>query len=517
VPAARAKAPKVELDDAALLRAIEERIAGEAWRRGDLQFKYHVTQKRMDAAIHTALERKQRRFCLLCSRRQGKSHYLVARGIETAIQKPNQRILYLAPWAKDAASIASDLAAKVLADCPEDLRPTYNSQDKEFRFPNGSIIRLKGTNGEHAQFLRGGEAHLIILDECALMDDLRAVLNDVCLPMTATTKGLILLATTPPKTPSHEFTNIYEELAGEGATVMFTLRDAPHLDDDEKRFLLRSVGENPERITGILDGTLEPETTTARREFFCEFVTDADSAVVPEFTFQARQEIVREVERPDYFDAYVAMDPGMRDRTGILFAYWDFLECKLVIEDELLLHHAITDTIARAIKEKEGKLWGLRNVARVSDVDLRLIADLALPKNGGLKFVKAQKVDSMAAINLMRMDVQDRTLVIHPRCVNLIRQLQNAVWNKKGTDFLRPSDPMSIEGHYDLVAALKYMCRSISRKKNPYPQHFYDRGGKFGPRVNEWVSPKRSGQKKLGLFPDTPLGRRMAGLKKKPN
>ncbi len=481
------------------------------WRAGRIRYDLHGAQLKILDSIESHDFRK---FFVLCSRRLGKSHLLLTYAFEVALNKPGARVLYLAPYAKDAASVASDLATQVLKDCPADLRPDYKAMDKEFHFRNGSVVRLKGVNGEHAQFLRGGAADVIILDECGLMDDLKHVVSDVCTPMLMTTRGRLILASTPPRSPSHESTTIYEDLAGSGATALFTIREpVRHIDDDGKCRALVEAGEDPAHVADILAGRRPPVTTTARREYFCEFVTDSSTAVVKEYTDDARREIVREYERPPYFDAYVSMDPGMKDRTGILFGYWDFVEAKLVIEDELLLRGPNTNDIAEAIKAKEAEHWAHRHVhCRVSDVDLRLIADLYAMH--GLVVVPARKEDSLGAVNLMRNMVHTRTLVIHPRCVNLDRQLRNATWNNKATDFERGGAD-SIDGHYDLVAALKYLCRTVNRTRNPYPDHWFRLGGQGGPPAGSWISPKtRRTKDSLGLYGDTPFGRRLAKRRK---
>lgn len=490
------------------LQAARRQIVKALWFRGDLSYQLHDTQKKIQLAYDATLGRQ---FYLLCSRRLGKSHFLVTKAIETCLQKPNARVLYLAPHAKLANEISGDIAAKILNDCPEELKPAYHGQAKEFHFHNGSVIRIKGVNGEHAQYLRGGAADLVILDECGIMDDLKHVLSDVVAPMTMTTGGKVVLATTPPRSPAHESAEVYERLAGIGAAVKFTLRDSPHVADETKIDYLIEAGETKERALLCIKGTEEPEGTTARREYFCHFVTDANTAVVPEFTEEAAKKIVRDYKAPDFYDCYVSMDPGFEDRTGVVFGYWDFLNGKLVIQDEILLHRANTADIAEAVKAKELALWGDRKpLVRVSDVDLRLIADLY--QMHGLQFSPARKEDSLGAINLLRHDVATGTLVMDPRCENLKRQLKNATWNKKATDFERGGE---IEGHFDLLAALKYLCRSIQRTKNPYPAHYYARGGKFGVSQNAWVSPKNAVKKSLGLLADTPVGRRLAGLRKK--
>jgi len=482
----------------------------ELWNRGRLEYKFHDTQLLIDQAIDRGLGRQ---FFLLCSRRLGKSFMLFGKCVMLGIRKPGARILYLAPWAKDAADIANDLAAQILEDCPPHLRPTYNAQAKEFHFKNGSIIRLKGVNGEHARFLRGGAADLIVLDECGIMDNLKDVIQSVCLPMTMTTGGRILLATTPAATPGHYSTDLYETLAGKGAAVKFTMRDAPHIPHETKAEFLLEAGETPEHVPAILAGERLPEGTTALREYFCEFVTDADSAVLPEFR-RLKPQIVQRVEVPTYRDRYVSMDPGFKDRTGILFGYWDFLAARLVVEDELLLHHATTNEIADAIRAKEQELWnGAEPFKRISDVDLRLIADLG--RYHHLRFEKTRKEDSLGAINLVRNMLQNGQIIIDPRCRNLIRQCENAIWNTKATDFARPEDSKSEDGHFDLVAALKYKVRMLAPKKNPYPDSHYAPGGALGPPTGSWISPKLARPKPATLHGNTPIGRMFSKRKAK--
>jgi hypothetical protein len=491
-----------------LASALQRLANEELWKRGDLVHKLRGPQVKIYEAIKSAPQS----YYLLCSRRLGKTHTLVTVAFEMAIQRPGARILYLAPQAKDAAEIAGDIALQILDDCPAHLRPDFKAQIKEFHFPNGSIIRLKGTNGEHAQYLRGGAADLVILDECGLMDDLRHVYLDVVLPMTMTTGGKILFATTPSRSPGHEAATIYEDHARTGQACLFTILDNDRLTDDKKTQYLVAAGENPDRVPAILRRELPPESITARREYFCEWLTDAASQVFPEWNELAVKEMVKRVQPPPFYDCYVAMDPGMQDRTGILFGYVDFRAGKLVIQDELLLSAPNTATIAKEIKAKEQALWGDKSpFLRVTDIDLRLIADLYAEHS--LVFTKTQKVDSLGAINLSRTMLHNREVVIDPRCQGLIRQLKNAVWNKAATDF----DRADLDGHFDLAAAFKYMCRSVLMTKNPYPSSYFGVGGPGGPAAGSFVSPKLRGKpqtQQLDLLSNTPFGRKVQKRKR---
>ncbi len=484
--------------------AVVAHLVKSAWERGVLRYKLHSTQLKMLEAYEQSSSRK---FYLLCSRRLGKSYLLLTLAFEQALKKPNARVLFLAPHGRHAASIATDLASDILSDCPAAFRPTYQSQMHTFTFPhNGSIIRMMGVNNEAHGDLRGGANDLVLVDEAGLVDNLKMVVSDVITPTLMTTGGRAILATTPPLTPSHDSVMIYHDLAAKGAAVKFTIADSPHVSQATKIEYLIDAGEAPERAEGVLSGTLEAESTTTQREYLCQIVTDANRMVLPEF-IRARKEIVKPVSHTEFFDAYVSMDPGMADGTGILFAWYDFLAGVIVVEDELLLNQANTSEIAKAIKEKEALRWpGRTPFMRVSDVDLRLIADLAQMHE--LSFNKTKKEDSIGAINLLRTDIQSHRLIIDPRCVQLIRQIEGCIWNTKSTDFARGGET-SPDKHWDLVAALKYLVRSVVRNRNPYPDHYYAVGGRLGPPAGSWLSPK-SHRVRPSLYDDTPLGRKLA-------
>lgn len=477
------------------------------WKRGNLRFLLDDTQLKILAQLEGTAQRK---FLLLCSRRLGKSYTLVVLAFALCLRKPNARVLYLAPFGKDAADIVADIAAAVLETCPDELKPDYKVQEKAHVFKNGSIIRYKGVNGEHAQYLRGGACDLVILDECGIMDDLHHVLNDVVMPMVLTTGGRILLATTPPRTPGHDSAKIHEDLAGSNAVARFTILDNHRVPVSVKEEFLVASGEDPARAKAILEGKAQPKGTTARREYFCEFVTDENLAVLPEFP-EHKEHLIKESTRPPHFDCYTVMDPGMKDRTGILYAYWDFKRGKLVIEDESLLSRPSSLIIAEEILKKEHQLWKMQApYLRVSDHDQFLVRDLW--DRHQIQFTMAEKRDSLGAINLVRNMIQTHELEINPRCKHLIRQCENAIWDNRAKDFARPGE-QSIDGHFDLVAALKYLCRHVNRRKNPYPPGFKDTHPMQGDTFRSPFYAQASDTKKLGIFSNTPVGRRLAGLK----
>jgi hypothetical protein len=63
------------------------------------------------------------------------------------------------------------------------------------------------------------------------------------------------------------------------------------------------------------------------------------------------------------------------------------------------------------------------------------------------------------------MDVGNKIILIHPRCKNLLTQLQYGTWDKNHTKFSRSSTG----NHWDLLAALVYFVKHVDRRTNPYP------------------------------------------------
>ncbi len=411
-------------------------------------------------------------FVLNSSRRWGKSYFLVCMAIEYALKHPDAQLRYAAPSAKMVKKIITPLIRQIISDCPKSLKPKYRSQENVWVFTNGAEIHVAGTDNGRAEALRGTSMDLGIIDEAGFVDDLKYVVNDILMPQTLTTGGRILLASTPSRSPDHPYKDYVEEAQRAGAYMSNTIFDNPLISKKDVEDAIKYAGGR--------------HTDTFRREYMAEFIIDQEYAVIPEFNAEAREELVKDVERPPFFDAYVAMDVGFVDHTAVLFGYWDFNNAVLVIEDELILDRITTDRLAQGIKAKEERLWGHKPpFMRISDVDPIVIADLI--SSHGLVFTQTQKDNKEAAVNALRVMVANRQIYVNPRCENLIAQLGFAIWNKHRSSFERSAD----HGHYDTVDALIYLVRNISRNKNPHPHKYEGIGGP------NWVL-KHSGPPRTG-------------------
>ncbi len=426
-----------------------------AWRSGVLDWKLDANQRGIYDQFHGSTSR---RFVLNCARRLGKSYLLCLIALEYCLRHPGSYVRFAAPTAKQCKTIVLPLLRKILADCPADLVPEFVAQDLVLYFPNGSELHIAGCDAGNAERLRGSEAHLAIVDEAGSVSDLEYVVQDILLPQTLTTDGRILIASTPPRTPEHPFVKRYiTDAIAQGAYAHRTIFDNPRL--------------RPHQIAEYQGESGGAHTTTWKREYLAEIIIDENRAVLPEFTyFQDR--LIRAVERPAHFDAYVSMDIGFLDLTVVLFGYWDFLETRLVIEDEVCIRRMTTPELAVLIQRKETELWGGQApVRRVSDINYHVITDLTRLHH--LKFVPTRKDDKEAQVNQTRMMLgsDPPKILVHPRCRTLIAHGLAAVWNDARVAFERIGDD-SLAGeihHFDAVDALIYLVRNLNRNRNPYP------------------------------------------------
>lgn len=430
------------------------------WRKGNLKWKLHDIQKIIYDQFYT---NEDSITTLLIARQSGKSFLMCVLAIETCLRNPNSIVKYACPKQRMVKNILKPIMRQILEDCPRDIKPEYKEADKIYVFPNGSEIQMAGTDNGNYDNIRGGKAHLWIVDEAGFCNDLNTVVYSVLQPTTLTTKGRGIMASTPdPDQPEHDFIKIFVEPAElKGNLFKYTLYDNQLIDEAEKQ---KIIDQYPNGI----------ENPRFRAEYLCEVVRNGELSVVPEFTDTLAKEIVYEYKAPGFKDCYVSMDIGVRDLTVVLFGYYDYLKATVVIEDEFIINGntMTTDKLAEGIKTKEKALWGVPGqdsykppYLRVADNNnLILLNDLNLLHN--LLFFPTAKDNKEAAVNFVRLKLSQKQLVIHPRCKTLIYHLKNATWDKTRTSFSRT---LADGSHFDAVDSLIYFLRNVVYGKNPYP------------------------------------------------
>lgn len=426
------------------------------WRKGNIEWKLHSSQQDcLNKIKKIQLESESKKFVLNSSRRWGKSTLFALFAIQYALKNKGAQIKYATPTQIMSRRIVMPIMQKLLEDCPDDIKPTFDKKEGLYLFKNGTEMQIAGCDQGNAERHRGTAANLVILDEAGFIDELAYVLNDIFMPQTLTIENsFILIGSTPPKSPSHPFVKYVQEAQHGGFYDHRTIHDNPLVDQKKAMQYMRESG-------GI-------DSSTWRREYLAEIVTDEDYAIIPEFNEKKVQEIVRESQRPPHFDYYVAMDMAMVDLTVVLFGYWDFQRATLVVEHEIIMNkNFTTKSLSQEVERIEASYYGGKKpYIRVMDGDLIVLSDLA--NLHGLPFVKTRKDNKEAAINELRMFIQQNQLEINPRCKTTISHLRYGIWNKQKTGFDR-SDTF---GHFDAVDALVYMIRNINRFSNPYPKTY---------------------------------------------
>lgn len=427
------------------------------WRRAKLTWKLDANQVEM----YEMVENTDSSIIVIGSSRQiGKTRFLVTLAVEFCLKNPKSIVIFIAPTIKDIKSITRAHMREVLDDCPRDLMPSYKAQDNYWSFKNGSEIQFFGTENGNADSARGRTANLVLVDEAGFCSDFDKVINEILVPTTTMTGGKIIMASTPPKSLDHPFIGFMRKAAFNGSYIKRTIYDNPRL--------------SKEAIDKLAEAAGGYDSVGFRREYLVELITSDDDAIIPEFS-KVKADTIKYWEKPPHFDTYVSLDIGGKDLTFAIFAYYDFQNAKIVIEDEVVIERRdmVSDYLAAQIKLKENERFinldsgEIVTPKRVADNNnVVLLNDLQ--RKHGLMFVPTLKDDFDAALNNTRLLIKNKKVIINPRCKNLISHLESGIWNKSKTSFARSSE----HGHFDGIAALIYLLRNINFDKNPFPADF---------------------------------------------
>lgn len=492
---------KVKLTEEERLKQAKE----DLWEEGILSWKLKGKQK--DIYDHFKNTDYDISSCLI-SRRFGKTYTMCVIALEVCLTIPKAVVKYVCPTSKMVVNVMYPTVREIIEDCPEELKPRWYPSEKKWKFANGSEIQVAGTEGGSYDSVRGGYSHLCIVDEAGFCSELETVVFSVLSPTTDTTDGRILLASTPnDKDPNHEFhEHFVHPYESTGRLLKMDWLDSPMIDDKRR-----------ERILSRYPGG--EKNTKFRCEYLCEIPNVSEANVIPEFV-GVENDIIKEVDVPDYCDFYTSMDVGFHDLTVALFGYYDYTLSALVITDEYIINgpELTTDKLHKEVLHKEELNFvtgaGLKKepYLRIMDNDLKLINDLS--RFYGMTFMPTEKHNKEQAIDTVRRWIESKRIIINPKCKNLIHHVKYAQWhytrvgtftgkfkNLKGVE-----DAGLLRSHADALDALIYMVRNIQNTKNPYPEnHGLDI------TKNTFMSPKR----KKNMSQGAELMKKMLNLTKK--
>lgn len=419
----------------------------KAWQLG-IVAPWYLRPSQLDLYF---LIQEQRFPFIEASRRFGKTTSKLAFVAEKLLKHPGWVCRWCCPEQKQARTIVKPIMDKLMATSPEPTRFKWMTTDSVYVGPQDQMIYLIGVN-DNAESARGPASNIIVADEYGSWKEPEYVCNDILSPQLQGQEGQwFIKGSTPPRDLDHVYYREKEVAIRKGRYVKKVIYDNESLTEAELQEIIEECG-------GV-------NSTTFRREYLCEEVSDAEILVIPEWS---EQNIVPDdYPRPDYFDAYVAGDSGADDNTFITFAYYDFLKDEVIVEDEICINGQTSRQIVESAKSKERLLWGSKPpYRRVYDADKQLLIDIMRDHHYAMTFPR--KEDKVASIHELRLRVGSRKLKAKAHCKNLIRQMRVGMWkDEKHTDFQRTASL----GHLDGIAAALYLNRSIDKTHNPWPQN----------------------------------------------
>jgi hypothetical protein len=433
-----------------------------AWQIGRLDYMKLPLQRKFDADLVCALP-KINEFWLEASRRGSKSSWLFIKFNEWARSRPGTHYAFVAPVAKGLDQYIEKIMSEVLKDCPNDLRPKLDVQKHILRFPNLSTITFAGCDNKTYNHLRGNKFHGGGIDEGGFMDSLRELVEDILRPALFDSHGPLIACSTPPDVPDHPWFDFFDTAMLNSFGVKYTIHDTHYTQEQIDYFA--------KKYSRKLDAEEGKKTIAYRREMLCEHVVDHEKLIVPEF----KEEFVMEYRDATYFPfyhKYESLDTGasVMDWTAGLLAHYDFQKAWLYVDAEVgprKDEDVRTDYVKDDFLAAEQLVGYDRLYRRIADNNNKiLINDL-----GGIHkmpFIPVRKDDLHAMVNLLRLWVASGRVRIHPRCKYLISCLKNGIWNKDRDDW---AHTVSF-GHFDALAALMYLIRSVDTATNPIPREF---------------------------------------------
>lgn len=392
-----------------------------------------------------------RKYVIHCSRRLGKTFLLIVLCCIVCYSQDDAQIRYASVTQKAVRKMIHPIFKQIFLKVKPIWRPKWNSQEGAYIFPNGSMVHIAGVNGGHSDDLRGTAADLCVVDEAAFVDELKYLIDSVLMPQLITTGGKLLIASSSPVSPAHEFADFIHEAKIEGFYSSFNIHQGGFTKEIVDEFMKEAKG---------------PKSTAWRREYLNQIIVDSEYAIIPEAEEFLKCKIT-DSENKFYYHKYVSMDIGTRDLTAILFGYYDFKRATLCIEREFLINgpEMTTPKIAKAIKEIELELWDKQiPLKRVSDNNnLLLLQDLGYLHD--CHFIPTGKDSLEAMVNEVRIWVKDERVEIDPSCLVTIESLMFGFWNEQRSGWGRSKTL----GHFDAIAALMYLIRNIDTHTNPIP------------------------------------------------
>jgi len=451
------------------LKATKQDVINERWRRGLLEWLLRPHQRPIYHKIRqilVSLDSQHNSYVIDCARQFGKSFIMFLIAVETCLRNPKQTVVYVGPLKTQVNEIIEGNTFGVMfKTCPTNLVPKHDGS--ALVLSNGSRIRLAGTDNRNYLNLRGGAAHLILLDEAGFMADLETGVLPTVEPMLKTTGGKVIYASTPPENVDHDYIDILRDHEEQGLISTFTIED--------------DLSVTPQELEAIINRCKGRDSTKFRREYLCQRVAESSVQVLPELTLENCHRVLlpkdeyqsmREDPLYQYWKKYCVVDWGGKDLTAALFAHYNYRTKKLIVDDHLSLvgQDISSGRIATEIKSKVMQLWPdptyRKELQYICDSNNVLIQnDMIVVHKLNFFSTTKEKLKSQM-VQKVRDWIYDDRLYYAPAAEYAMKSAAAAHWAKGDKDSFAKS---KIYGHYDHLAALVYLVRNVDDVQDPLP------------------------------------------------
>ena len=359
----------------------------------------------------------------VCGRRFGKSYLSCAKALQTALSKKRANVLMIAP----TFEMGRATLWRTLQDLVPDSWLLKTSESiLEMQFLNGSRIEVK--SGDRPDRLRGRSLDLVCMDEAAYLTE--TLWTEVLRPALSDREGSALMTTTPAGTIASWFADLWDDAKAENSRWgrhQYTTIDGGWVTAEE-------VAQAREML----------DPRTFRAEYEASFESPV-GRVFPDFG----EANISDIAEDDGFSPLaVGCDFNVAHLPGIVCIVRGD---ELHVVDEVMLHNATTEQLGRRLREKYPRrsmlaypdpTGGSRKTAAADAT----VTDHSLLEKAGIRVYERRTPyavrDKLQTLNWLICDANGRRrLKVHPRCVELIRDLRFCVY-KPGTDNVdKISDP----------------------------------------------------------------------------
>jgi hypothetical protein len=438
-----------------------------------MELKLHRAQSLvMKHLFGKGSDQEARAAVLAMSRGAGKSlvaSIAAAKGIEQLIAMPedvlNKRVIIVGPtWGQTVDIYLPYLNGLLGMDYYASKHTPYAGK---WWFTEREDVTLELASAESIQRQRGKGAYLVITDESTSWDiDIKEAFEGVLNPMQTTrhaNRWKQLNISTP---MGHDYfweLSTNEEKDPRWKTILAPYQDIPHLDKDEIE---------------KAKATMDP--LTFAREYECSFEGSSNKIF---YNFNRKVNIDRNI--PDFdFSAesketvHIGMDMNVGINATIFFAIRG-KEVHVINElkgapntEECVAYIKAMYPNTKLIAYPDPTGRAKKTSAAIGATDFTIIEKAGIPTlaHKGSPSVK----DSVAAVNAMLLNAAGEShLKIHPRCINLIKDLESASWldspDKAIIDKRGDKDPHfadALKYPIEYLYPLRRATKSISRGFN---------------------------------------------------